>query len=137
MIPKVALYLQQFRAHRKANRQQRCKKRSKLSANAIRISLLMAKCRLIRLLCQILQRTYFQRAARRCKYIDFPTLFSNIAYKLLMKVGNCSAFGPIVLGLSKSVHVLHTAAKCRKSSIWLLLPLSMHSIRNNLAHPMT
>jgi hypothetical protein len=33
--------------------------------------------------------------------------------------------------------VLHTAAKCRKSSIWLLLPLSMHSIRNNLAHPMT
>jgi len=45
----------------------------------------------------------------------FPDLDSgNIAYKLLMKVGNCRAFGPIVLGLSKSVHVLHTGCEVQE-----------------------
>ena len=30
----------------------------------------------------------------------------NIAYKLLMRLGNAEAIGPILMGMQKSVHVL-------------------------------
>ena len=40
----------------------------------------------------------------------FPELNSgNIAYKLLQKLGGLVAVGPILMGLSKPVHVLHPA----------------------------
>jgi len=35
----------------------------------------------------------------------------NIAYRLLMRLGGCEAIGPILMGLSKPVHVLHRAAE--------------------------
>lgn len=42
----------------------------------------------------------------------FPGLTSgNIAYKLLVRIGNCHAIGPVLLGLSKSVHVLQRGSE--------------------------
>ncbi len=37
----------------------------------------------------------------------FPDMSSgNIAYKLLMRLGNAEAIGPILMGMKESVHVL-------------------------------
>ncbi len=42
----------------------------------------------------------------------FPNLESgNIAYKLLMRIGGAEAIGPLILGLSKPVHVLQRGAE--------------------------
>jgi len=35
----------------------------------------------------------------------------NIAYRLLMRLGGCEAIGPILMGLSKPVHVMYRAAE--------------------------
>ncbi len=37
----------------------------------------------------------------------FPNIDAgNIAYKLLMRIGECEAIGPILMGMNKPVHVL-------------------------------
>jgi malate dehydrogenase (oxaloacetate-decarboxylating)(NADP+) len=42
----------------------------------------------------------------------FPTLEAgNVAYKLLQKLCGAEAIGPILMGLSKPVHVLHREAE--------------------------
>jgi len=48
--------------------------------------------------------SYLKSAAN---VLIFPGLTSgNIAYKLLMELGGAKAIGPILMGLSKSYHVL-------------------------------
>ena len=45
----------------------------------------------------------------------FPNLTSgNVAYKLLMRIGGANAIGPILRGLSKSVHVLQRGCEVKE-----------------------
>jgi malate dehydrogenase (oxaloacetate-decarboxylating)(NADP+) len=45
----------------------------------------------------------------------FPNLAAgNIAYHLMMELGNSEAVGPILLGLNKSVHVLQLGSSVRQ-----------------------
>jgi malate dehydrogenase (oxaloacetate-decarboxylating)(NADP+) len=50
----------------------------------------------------------FSRLKQEANVFVFPDLnAANIAYKLLQKMGNLRAVGPILMGLSKPIHVLH------------------------------
>lgn len=54
----------------------------------------------------------FSKLQGGANILVFPDLNSgNIAYKLLVRLGGCRPIGPIVLGLSKSVHVLQRGAE--------------------------
>jgi len=60
----------------------------------------------------ILASTYpFSRLTESANVLIFPDVTSgNIAYKLLMELGGAEAIGPILMGLSKSYHVLQRGA---------------------------
>jgi len=50
----------------------------------------------------------FSKLQEPANVFIFPELNSaNIAYKLLQRVGGLDAIGPILMGLSKPVHILH------------------------------
>jgi malate dehydrogenase (oxaloacetate-decarboxylating)(NADP+) len=66
---------------------------------------------------EIVEGTYpFSQLKEGANVLVFPNLESgNIAYKLLMRIGACEAIGPILMGLSRPVHVLQRG--CEVSDI--------------------
>ena len=61
----------------------------------------------------LMAQTYpFSRLTGGANILIFPNLEAgNIAYKLLSKIGGAETIGPILMGLSRSVHVLHRGAE--------------------------
>jgi malate dehydrogenase (oxaloacetate-decarboxylating)(NADP+) len=62
---------------------------------------------------EILEKTYpFSSLKGGANVLIFPNLEAgNVAYKLLSKLGNAELIGPILMGLSKPVHILQREAE--------------------------
>jgi malate dehydrogenase (oxaloacetate-decarboxylating)(NADP+) len=62
---------------------------------------------------ELLAESYpFSELAEGANTLIFPNLEAgNIAYRLLMKIGGCELIGPIIMGLSKPVHVVYRNAE--------------------------
>jgi len=65
---------------------------------------------------EILNDTYpFSKLKEKANVLIFPDLNSgNIAYKLMEKLGDATAVGPILMGMNKSVHVLQRGDSVEK-----------------------
>ena len=62
----------------------------------------------------------------------FPNLESgNIAYKLLMELGNAEAIGPILMGMNKPVHILQLGSSIREIVNMVAIAVVDAQIQNN------
>jgi malate dehydrogenase (oxaloacetate-decarboxylating)(NADP+) len=62
----------------------------------------------------IIEKRYPFSAVKDANVLVFPSLESaNVAYKLLARLGNAQAIGPILLGMGAPIHVLQTGDEVR------------------------
>jgi malate dehydrogenase (oxaloacetate-decarboxylating)(NADP+) len=62
----------------------------------------------------LIEERYPFSQVRDANVLVFPSLESaNVAYKLLARLGNAQAIGPILLGVGAPVHVLQTGDDVR------------------------
>ena len=55
------------------------------------------------------------RDRRRVNTLIFPNLAAgNISYKLLKEMGGLEAYGPVLLGMKKSVHILQQGSTAKE-----------------------
>ncbi len=63
---------------------------------------------------EIIENRYPFSAVKDANVLIFPSLESaNVAYKLLARLGNAQAIGPILLGMGAPIHVLQTGDEVR------------------------
>jgi malate dehydrogenase (oxaloacetate-decarboxylating)(NADP+) len=63
---------------------------------------------------EIIENRYPFSAVKDANVLVFPSLESaNVAYKLLARLGNAQAIGPILLGIGAPIHVLQTGDEVR------------------------
>jgi malate dehydrogenase (oxaloacetate-decarboxylating)(NADP+) len=84
---------------------------------------------------EIVEQTYpFCRLRGGANVLIFPDLTSaNIAYKLLMRLGGAETIGPILMGMSKPVHVLQRGAEVEE--IVNMAALAVVDAQELQAHP--
>jgi len=82
---------------------------------------------------ELLAEYPFSTLREKANILVFPSLEAgNVAYKLMMRIGGAESLGPILMGLSKPVHVLQRGSTVEE--IVDVAALAVVDAQRNLNH---